>query len=352
MIAEAKTYSRGRIRKAGDILRNESNHTVNERKEAVEIIANWRALHSYPLMVFRNTLSRKANKVANSKDVLIAQRLKRLPSIKSKLLRAENMNLARMQDIGGLRSVMPTVQMVRKLHSDYSSNKNRFLHEFSTFKDYIEYPKSDGYRGLHQVFKYQSQSTPQYNGLQIELQIRSKKQHIWATAVETLGTFLNQGLKTGGGNDQNRRYLALCSALFSIQEKCPPLPLLDLPENELIQELRELEDSLGIIQNLQGFNVAARHIDSGGFNTGAYNLVVLNKDSRRARIIRFTKDQLELANERYSEYEEKVHGGENLEVVLVAAGPIKNLKKAYPNYFLDTTQFSKEILRIIQKKKV
>lgn len=351
MITEARTYSRGRIKRAGNVLRNEEAHSLEEMRDAVDVIANWRTLHSYPLMVFRNTLRRKAYKVANSKDVLIAQRLKRLPSIKSKLLRTEGMNLARMQDIGGLRSVMPTVQMVRKLHSDYSLNKNRFLHEFSSHKDYIENPKEDGYRGIHQVFKYKSQSTPQYNGLQIELQIRSKKQHIWATAVETLGTFLNQGLKTGGGDEQNRRYLALCSTLFALQERCPTHPSLNLSEQELIEELTELEDTLGIIQSLQGFNVAARHIDNSGINSGAYNLVVLNKDERRARVIRFTKDQLESANEKYSEYEKRVHDGENLEVVLVAAGPLKNLKKAYPNYFLDTTLFTKEILRCLKRKK-
>jgi hypothetical protein len=43
--------------------------------------------------------------------------------------------------------------------------------------------------------------------------------------------------------------------------------------------------------------------------------------------------------------------GEEIEAVLVAADPIEALKKAYPNYFLDTREFIVQIQRVIQQAK-
>jgi len=48
-------------------------------------------------------------------NALIAQRLKRMPSILSKLKRFQNMELSRMQDLGGCRVVVESVKMVRHL---------------------------------------------------------------------------------------------------------------------------------------------------------------------------------------------------------------------------------------------
>lgn len=48
-------------------------------------------------------------------EALIAQRLKRAESIINKLHRMTSMNLARMQDIGGLRAIVSNLNMVEKL---------------------------------------------------------------------------------------------------------------------------------------------------------------------------------------------------------------------------------------------
>lgn len=38
-------------------------------------------------------------------------------------------------------------------------------------------------------FKSKSSSYSQYNGMLIEIQLRTRLQHYWATAVETVGIF-------------------------------------------------------------------------------------------------------------------------------------------------------------------
>ena len=62
------------------------------------------------------------------------------------------MNLARMQDIGGVRVILPSIADVRKLHEALVGRNNRFNHvPIVPCHDYIENPKSDGYRSIHQV---------------------------------------------------------------------------------------------------------------------------------------------------------------------------------------------------------
>ena len=63
------------------------------------------------------------------------------------------MQLDRMQDIGGIRAVVNNVREVRFIHE--SLIKGRHKHRpVMPPKDYIAEPKPDGYRGIHQVFKY------------------------------------------------------------------------------------------------------------------------------------------------------------------------------------------------------
>lgn len=351
-MTEIPQLSRNSVNRAGRVLAQayRGEHVPeDEWLAAFDILSHWRTRHSYPINTFQATLRDKL-RALNIDRALVAQRLKRTPSILNKLVRFDGMMLARMQDIGGLRAVVPNMAALRKLHESYTRAPRRFQHQILPVKDYIESPKADGYRSLHQVFKYKNPRASQYDGLCVELQIRTRMQHAWATAVETMGAFLNQGLKVGAGEPQYRNYLKLCSAIFAHYEKCPPVPGYYGDAKDLAEQLRALESDLQIIPKLQGFSVAARNIDVSGHRNAAYNLVILNIAERRVRVRPFTLDQLNEANEAYTEAEKRVQGGENMEVVLVSAGPIKNLKKAYPNYFLDTAAFVSTVQRITKSR--
>ena len=45
----------------------------------------------------------------------------------------------------------------------------------------------------------------------------------------------------------------------------------------------------------------------------------------------------------YELREQKTKNDPNSDVVLVSVGSLKQLKKAYPNYFLDTEEFIKQL---------
>lgn len=82
-----------------------------------------------------------------------------------------NMKLSQMQDIGGCRAVLSTVEQVKELVAKYKefhgkSPKDRSDWDGSDDFDYILQPKSDGYRSVHLVFRYKSPSAELavYNG--------------------------------------------------------------------------------------------------------------------------------------------------------------------------------------------
>jgi putative GTP pyrophosphokinase len=80
---------------------------------------------------------------------------------------------------------------------------------------------------------------------------------------------------------------------------------------------------------------------------GAYHLIVLDSSIRTVDIRPYPTARLEEANKDYALIEQRTKAGEAVEAVLVSAGPIDALRKAYPNYFLDTQEFVRQIRRVI-----
>ena len=112
-------FTRKQVSRAGSVLID--NTSSSEQKEAaMEILSHWRSCHAYPVNTFQATLRSRLKKVCNSP--LVAQRLKRTPSILKKLQMNPGMQMARMQDIGGLRAVVENLSQVRKLQELYCSN--------------------------------------------------------------------------------------------------------------------------------------------------------------------------------------------------------------------------------------
>ena len=48
---------------------------------------------------------------------------------------------------------------------------------------------------IHLIFNFHSGSRSEWEGLRIEMQLRSAQQHFWATAVETVEAILKQSLQ-------------------------------------------------------------------------------------------------------------------------------------------------------------
>jgi putative GTP pyrophosphokinase len=339
-------HKRGEINRAGDVLAGRRASTEAERKWAQAVLANFRGSHAYPINTFQALLRKKLKTV--DPKALVAQRLKRAPSVLFKLQRYKDMQLARMQDIGGLRAVVGTLRSVRRLEQEYRHAS--FKHALVSSRDYITQPKADGYRSVHLIYRYRNPRAPAYAGLQLELQLRTKLQHAWATAVETMGTFLGQALKAGQGDKDWKEFFAAASAALALVEKSPPVPGYEgMSAESIIRRVADLESELRVLDKLSGFAIAADSIRKQS-GQGAYHLVVLNSSARTVLIRPFALARLDEANAAYAAVEARASAGEPVEAVLVSAGPIDALQKAYPNYFLDTQAFVAQIRKLIKSR--
>jgi len=340
-------YSKSEISRAGKILIS-SKPTPKDYSHAIEVVNAWRISHAYPINTFKSSLHKKTKEY---KKPIIAQRLKRLPTIIDKLNRYPSMELARMQDIGGVRAVVNSIREVRELQIIYQ-DPTRFTHELVREDDYILSPKTDGYRGVHLVFKYNNlryKDAIQYNGHLIELQLRTKLQHSWATAVETMGTFRGEALKSDKGSKDWLKFFAVTSSAFAITEKSELVPeYMTLNAIETYKEIARLEKKLDVFEHIRGLAIAANAIHTKGYG-GFYNLIILNSESHTVQINSYTRDQLLQASNDYSDTEAQAAKGAKIEPVLVSAGPLKELKKAYPNYFLDVNDFIAKVSIIIDQ---
>ena len=205
-------YSRNQIIKAGKTIKKDC--TPEEREFALKVIDNWRASHAFPLQIIYMHLKRMA---LTNQGIVVAQRLKRLDSIVNKLKREPSMSLWNIQDLGGCRFIVNTIEDVYNYYHTYRDSRVR--HKFIKEYDYIQSPKTSGYRSLHVVYEYHSDTKQEYNkNMLIEIQFRTHLQHLWATAVETMGIFTNQAIKSGKGSIDVSRFFALTSSLFAIRE--------------------------------------------------------------------------------------------------------------------------------------
>ena len=321
-------YSQNQIKKAGKaILKDDISE--EEKKQALDIINNWRASHAFPL----NTITCHLKRMT-SNDTVVVQRLKRLDSITGKLKRMPNMSLCTMQDLGGCRVIVNTIDDVYKVVEDYKKSRKR--HILKSEDDYIAIPKMSGYRSYHMVYQYHSDRSEDYNhNMLIEIQARTKLQHIWATAVETMGIYTKNALKAGSGDEDILRFFSLVSSLIAIKEEMPIVPGTPNNMNELIEEIRDIDRRKNVIYNLSAIRVAIEHVKER--KKKGYYILILNYDTKQLRIITYKPSQINEATDFYNHIE--AINKENTDAVLVSATSFASLRAAYPNYFSDIKEF-------------
>ena len=185
-------YSNNQVERAGEDLKKlakDKNHKLNS--ETLKILTFWRVSHAGALDNAEKTV--KAVMDSSFRNVFIAKRIKRADSIIRKLSRFRGMSLKNMQDIGGARVVLNNIKDVNRVfsklkkHSDFCGEKGEIR-----FKNYLENPKPDGYRGIHVIGKLKNSENILRS---IEVQLRTQLQHSWATSIEIVDIFSNNNLK-------------------------------------------------------------------------------------------------------------------------------------------------------------
>lgn len=353
MAWEKPKYNKFEINNAGSIL-IDSHSSKEEKENALKMLDNWRAAHSYPMHILQMRLRDKSQKI--DKDSIIAQRLKRVPAITYKLKRSYNgrkpsMKLFQMQDIGGCRAVLSNISQARKLCDEYYL-KGDLKHKRVGYKDYIAQPKPDGYRSIHLVYEYKSNKGKQeFNGLLVEIQIRTKLQHLWATANETVELFTGLAIKTTEQQNEWKDFFKLVSSAFAKLEGCPCVEGTTNDEKELYSQIKVKESELKVRVLMKGWADSIQRFNKASKIKPKLQFFLLELDilGEKLNITGYTKNAESQAIEDYAKSEKRNEGKKQYDVVLVGADTTSDLEKAYPNYYADSVEFLEHLDKIIKK---
>ncbi len=333
-------YSKSKIDKAGELLK--SNLGSNDKMiQALNVLSNWRDVHAMPLDTFAKVLKTRAQKI--SKGAIVAQRLKRTPSILLKLSNHKTMRLSTMQDIGGLRAILNNTEEAYELLTMYRNSRSK--HSLFSLDDYIKDPKKDGYRGIHLVYKLTK--TP---SIFLEIQLRSQLQHIWATGVEVFGTLKNSSFKSGQGNQRWLEFFSLLSSVFAIKENRPTLKQhRSIPKIELINQLKSIITELQVIDNLNVYTALYKTFSKNNTKgrKGHYSLILLDSRKNTISLQTYSSNQFDVAAKAYLDFEREHFNDKQINIVLVNTGDIKKLEASYPNYFMDTKTLVRDLSLIM-----
>lgn len=334
------------IRKIGEKLREGIELTEEEKLE----FDNFREAHNIIIKLFTIELK----KVNFSKQHLTASRNKRIETIISKLCRPEKPKLDRIHDIAGTRIIFENIKSLEDyidiLENTELVNFKEKINEDKNRYNYIKNPKSDGYRSIHKVFYYSSnipystlnEKSFNLENKKIELQLRTRLQHIWATTVEIYDIINKSNIKTGTHNKLETKeglFFKNCSLVFEGIES-NDVEKIKININKIFRDkdLVEIYNRLKGIKNIKNIQLPK--------TLGSDEVFILITDLNKGKTTFFTTDPIEkndkqdtfLINASYRRLEEKNTKGEYI-LLLLTLGDIKKLKSVYPNYFLNTNKF-------------
>lgn len=326
---EIPSFSAGEIKRAGEALaRGDSD------KEALMVAESWRASHAYPLYEITGWLQDMFP------DFIIAQRLKRMESIVAKLRRSRGMSLWRMQDLGGCRIIVDSIEEVYAAIEKIKADTGKYVIKRET--DYIFSPRASGYRSYHMILEYHGVERYDRNML-VELQVRTRLEHMWATAVEIMGVLQNESLKSGVGDESILDFFRIASALFGEKERFS-LARVGEDRDSFLKEARRLDFEKDILARM---NAMRQMIKIAETDVKAYDycVLILDKAQYTLKMIPFKVSDITTAIRLY-ESMEQISG---MDAVLIRTEKFADVYTAYPNYFVDAADFIREMEDILYK---
>ena len=203
---EAWLGSKSRINRAGsELAANPGSYTALRQVQCYRL---FRA-SGFPT-VFELTLP-----ILSGVNTRVAGRLKRLPSIVRKMGRNSVVDLAQLVDLVGLRIICESLQDADRVCAALSD-----LEHHKKTINYVAEPRESGYRSRHCILKIEQTwpATSEIASFEVEVQVRTWWQHLWAQVSEGFG----EQVKEGGGSTKIRSYLKeLGSALAEVEEANP-----------------------------------------------------------------------------------------------------------------------------------
>jgi hypothetical protein len=207
---------------------------------------------------------------------------------------------------------------------------------------------------VHIVVRPKSQADSGSTRRRIEVQLRTRLQHQWATAVETVDFFTRQTLKTGGGSDKWKRFFTLTAGIFAVKEHCPLVAQTPSTLSELVDETYDLWRELEAYRLLTSWAAAMNYMMDRAVSQSSpadtMYLVELDVDQKFTAVTPFPPERAAEAQAAYAEKEKINLAAPRRSAVLVSVDSIDKLRTAYPSYYGDASDFLKEIGFVLSLK--
>lgn len=294
------------------------------------------------LQEFRQTFQEPISSVFNfvlgvarkvDKQCIVTYRIKRIDTIVEKLRRFhENpngkMNLSRMWDIAGCRCILNSTDedklyvLLKKMQKEYGRD--------CKVNDYVAEQKDSGYRSIHIYVKDHQTQKP------IEIQIRNKAQHNWATLVEIVDLLFGTKNKERGAESQLGRFLYLYSKAENLTK-------------EEFSEMLKIERKVKVFERMSNvltrnyLNIRRQWLKQK--TKGSYFVITANKNG--SEIISFpTFKEAETA------YYEKYLANSDSNIVLthLRMPDFNQISMAYSNYVLAMHAFFDDYRVLVSRK--
>ncbi|OTA26040.1 hypothetical protein B9G54_06175 [Alloscardovia macacae] len=362
MLNGIHAISRSAANRYGRILRRSAQDAVSasELNDAIRGAQLWRDQHITPTQnCFRAVLDECTDSFPQP---VCTYRLKRLVSIIRKLQRTRtHLHLGELDDIGGCRLIVDTIEEAREIwvklreRLDIKSSKGE--------KNYIAQPNVSGYRSHHLLTKNVVNNQSYY----VEVQIRTKLQHFWSTAVEAVGEIYGMEYKSPevrahiSGEDSERiEFFRIVSSLFALEEDSALVPGREGSYADLCSRLRSLSCSQRLIKDLESSTDDVCKVNAEVAEGDTFFLLSFSREEQILNVMSFPDWDIDEALNAYSNLEEdstvlQMHGGLNSEMdmdtngVLVHAQDFTQISIAYPNYSANMREFvdrAKDYLRM------
>lgn len=362
MLAEFNIVSRSQANNVTKTIIEKFNNGTLQNSLELTVLHTWRRQHTEPLQQVFQEIVQTTTDIQNC---IVSFRLKRASSILDKLCRPHNsFKLGALDDIAGCRIIVNSLKDVYKVQTRieelFRETDTSFMDSIGikVEKNYINDPPFSGYRSLHLIVKQRYQNII----YRVEVQIRTRIQHLWATAIETASEIYGINYKdpeTQHNNidtDNNRlEFFRLVSCLFAIKEGTPVIKNYPTNLTEINEKIRQI-DFANEIRN--DFNISHEsvlmtfpNLYSNTSNNGLF-LLNLNLSEQNTDVESFDFKDIDKAIARYNELESS-YGLDSFDeldqiqmlnnIVLVAVNNTEQLQYAYPNYSFQVREFLDEI---------
>lgn len=316
-------YTGGDIKRLGARLRECKEKHISD--EDLDLLQAHRLSFTEPLFKIFKELTQYKSTVQRS--AIIAFRLKRITTIINKVIRKPKMQLNRMWDIAGIRIIFDDEAAARRMVS-LIIDKYKVRGEI---RNYFDNPKKIGYKAFHIYI------TEPISGKVIEIQIRTKNVHNWATLVEITDYLYDTRLKEIGyeSNIEWGRFHQLVSSNKDLEEDEANFLYKTLDKYDFISRLADTFRKNSSVVKKQWQNVSPRD---------KYFLIELSSDS----VPKLSSyNDYEKAEVDYFEAYKKDEGA-LIVLTSIHKPSFEQISIAYANYILSYHKFILDVQQILK----